>query len=284
MYKNGGNALHFFIKKIPCCNIKLKLILNYLCKNIFSVLRYFIKLAYNGTHYHGWQYQPNAISVQEKLNIVLSTLLQEKIDIMGAGRTDTGVHASQMYAHFDTNVSIDNSKLIHKANSFLPNDIVIFDIIPVHDTAHARFDATSRTYQYHITTFKNVFNTHLAWYLNKELDITLMNEAAKILLNFTDFESFSKVNTEVNNFNCNVTAAFWAIENDTLIFTISANRFLRNMVRAIVGTLVNVGLHKISLNDFKTIIESKNRENAGFSVPAQGLFLTNIQYPYLENT
>ena len=201
---------------------------------------------------------------------------------MGAGRTDTGVHASKMFGHFDTNVVIDNAKFIHKANSFLPNDIVIYDIIPVHENAHARFDATSRTYQYHISTFKNAFNSELSWYTPKNLDIEKMNDAAKLLLNFNDFQCFSKVNTDVNTFNCKITEAFWTKEKESLIFTISADRFLRNMVRAIVGTLVNVGLHKITIQDFIQIIESKNRQNAGFSVPAKGLFLTQIDYPYIK--
>ncbi len=201
---------------------------------------------------------------------------------MGAGRTDTGVHASKMFGHFDTNVVIDNAKFIHKANSFLPNDIVIYDIIPVHENAHARFDATSRTYQYHISTFKNAFNSEINWYTPKNLDIEKMNDAAKLLLNFNDFQCFSKVNTDVNTFNCKITEAFWTKEKESLIFTISADRFLRNMVRAIVGTLVNVGLHKITIQDFIQIIESKNRQNAGFSVPAKGLFLTQIDYPYIK--
>lgn len=239
-------------------------------------------MAYNGTHYHGWQYQPNAASVQETLNKVFSTLLQEEIDIMGAGRTDTGVHASQMFGHFDTDIVIDTAKFIHKANSFLPKDIVIYDIILVHNDAHARFDATSRTYNYHISTYKNVFNTELSWYSPKNLDMEKMNEAAKLLLNFTDFQCFSKVNTDVNTFNCKITQAFWIKEKETLIFTITADRFLRNMVRAIVGTLLNIGLNKISQEDFIQIIESKNRENAGFSVPAHGLFLTHIDYPYIK--
>ncbi|MEN9488158.1 MAG: hypothetical protein RL494_423 [Bacteroidota bacterium] len=245
-------------------------------------MRYFIEFAYNGKNYHGWQYQPNAMSIQETLNNVFSTLLQEKIDIMGAGRTDAGVHAKQMYGHFDTDCCIDNAKFIHKANSFLPKDIVVFDIIPVHTEAHARFDATSRTYQYHISTFKNVFTTDLTWYSTKDLDIDSMNEAAKVLLNFTNFKCFSKTNTDVNTYNCKITAAFWKVEKEELIFTITADRFLRNMVRAIVGTLVNIGLHKITIENFITIIENQNRENAGFSVPAQGLFLTNIEYPYIK--
>lgn len=251
-------------------------------KNSIFVLRYFIEFAYNGTHYHGWQYQPNASSVQETLNKVFSTLLQEEIDIMGAGRTDAGVHAKQMYGHFDSNIIIDNSKFIHKANSFLPKDIVVLDIIPVHGEAHARFDATSRTYQYHISTYKNVFTNDLAWNSSKKLDLEAMNEAAKSLLKFTDFKCFSKTNTDVNTYNCKITEAFWTIEKEQLIFTITADRFLRNMVRAIVGTLINIGLHKITIDSFIQIIESQNRENAGFSVPAQGLFLTNIEYPYIK--
>lgn len=245
-------------------------------------MRYFVEFAYNGTHYHGWQYQPNAISVQETLNKVFSTLLQEDIDIMGAGRTDAGVHAKQMYGHFDCQKKIDNIQLIHKANSFLPKDIVIYNIIPVDDQSHARFDATSRTYQYHITTYKNVFNTELAWYFNHSLDIDAMNKAAKLLLAYTDFKCFSKSNTEVNSFNCKITKAFWTKEKESLIFEITADRFLRNMVRAIVGTLINIGLHKITEADFIKIIADRNREKAGFSVPAHGLYLTDIEYPYIK--
>lgn len=245
-------------------------------------MRYFIEFAYNGTHYHGWQYQPNAISVQETLNKVFSTLLQEEIEIVGAGRTDTGVHASQMYGHFDTEKDIDKAKLIYKANSFLPKDIAIYDIIPVHDDAHARFDATSRTYHYHIATKKDIFGNEISWFNQLPLDLDAMNEAAKILPDFTDFQCFSKSNTDVFTYNCKITEAYWRKENNKLIFTITADRFLRNMVRAIVGTLVNIGLHKITKEDFIQIIESKDRKKAGFSVPAQGLFLTNIKYPYIN--
>jgi tRNA pseudouridine38-40 synthase len=254
----------------------------YLCDKLFIALRYFVEFAYNGTHYHGWQYQPNAISVQETLNKVFSTLLQQEIDIMGAGRTDAGVHAKQMYGHFDCDTTIDSSTFIHKANSFLPKDIVIFKLIPVHDEAHARFDATSRTYNYYIATYKNVFNTELAWHFHQKLDVNAMNKAAALLLNYTDFKCFSKSNTEVNTFNCKITEVFWSQEKDTLTLTITADRFLRNMVRAIVGTLVNIGLHKISETDFIQIIEDRNREKAGFSVPAHGLYLTKIEYPYIH--
>ena len=245
-------------------------------------MRYFIQLAYNGTAYHGWQYQPNASSVQETLNKALSVLLNTTINIMGAGRTDTGVHASQMYAHFDSEKKLETTSLVHKLNSYLPKDIAIFDIITVSDEAHSRFDATKRTYEYHINTLKNPFLEGLSWYYHQDLDVALMNEAAKLLLNHTDFQCFSKVNTDVNTFDCTIFDAVWRKENNRLIFTISANRFLRNMVRSIVGTLVNVGLHKITLDDFENIIKSKNREKAGFSVPAHGLYLTEINYEYLK--
>ncbi len=246
-------------------------------------MRYFIHLAYHGTAYHGWQIQPNATSVQETLNKAFSVLLQSEMNLMGAGRTDTGVHAREMYAHFDSDTTFDIPTLVHKLNSFLPKDIVIYDIIPVHDDAHTRFDATKRTYEYHIHQFKNPFLDELSWYFHQTLDINLMNQAAQILQNYTDFECFSKVNTDVNTFDCTIFEAHWKRgENNQLVFTISANRFLRNMVRSIVGTLINVGLHKITLDDFTKIIESKSREKAGFSVPAHGLYLTKIEYDYIN--
>ena len=246
-------------------------------------MRYFIHLAYHGTAYHGWQIQPNAASVQETLNKAFSVLLQSEMNLMGAGRTDTGVHAREMYAHFDTDTTFDIPTLVHKLNSFLPKDIVIYDIIPVHDDAHTRFDATKRTYEYHIHQFKNPFLDELSWYFHQTLDINLMNQAAQILQNYTDFECFSKVNTDVNTFDCTIFEAHWKRgENNQLVFTISANRFLRNMVRSIVGTLINVGLHKITLDDFTEIIESKSREKAGFSAPAPGLYLTKIEYDYIN--
>ena len=244
-------------------------------------MRYFIKFSYNGTHYHGWQIQPNALSVQETLSKALSIVLNFDINLMGAGRTDTGVHAKEMFAHFDVEKLIDTQSSIHKLNSYLPKDIAIHDIILVHDDAHARFDATKRTYEYHINTFKDVFLENLSWYYQKELDVHAMNHASKILLQHTDFKCFSKVNTDVNTFNCKIFEAYWKKENNKLIFTISADRFLRNMVRAIVGTLINVGLHKITTKDFNAIIENKNRNDAGFSVPAHGLYLTKIEYDFL---
>lgn len=200
---------------------------------------------------------------------------------MGAGRTDTGVHAKEMFAHFDFESAFDIPNLIHKLNSYLPKDIVVYDIIPVHNEAHTRFDATKRTYEYHINTFKDPFLQEQSWYFHQKLDVDLMNEAAKLLLHHTNFQCFSKVNTDVNTFDCTIFEAYWKEENNSLIFTISANRFLRNMVRSIVGTLVNIGLHKITLDDFNAIIESKSRDKAGFSVPAHGLYLTKIEYDYL---
>jgi tRNA pseudouridine38-40 synthase len=248
-------------------------------------LRYFIHLAYNGTSYHGWQYQPNAASVQEVLNKALSVMLNSDISIMGAGRTDTGVHASQMYAHFDSATMIDGKQLTHKLNSYLPKDIVVYAVFTVHEQAHARFDAVKRTYEYHISTFKNPFLQNLSWYYHQPLDIQAMNEGSKLLFNHTNFQCFSKVNTDVNTFDCTIYEAHWKRQGETIIFTISANRFLRNMVRSIVGTLINIGLHKITVADFNAIIESENRDNAGFSVPAHGLYLTTIEYPYIvENS
>jgi tRNA pseudouridine38-40 synthase len=244
-------------------------------------LRYFIELAYKGTHYHGWQYQPDASSVQETLNKALSVILKKEIDIVGAGRTDTGVHAKKMYAHFDYETEIDSKIIVHKLNSFLPKDIVIFDILKVADDAHARFDATKRTYEYHIHTFKDAFENDGSWLHQLPLDIDKMNEACQILFKHTNFECFSKTNTDVRTFNCVIFEAHWQKNGNQLVFTISADRFLRNMVRAIVGTMINIGLGKITLADFEKIIESKDRGKAGFSVPAHGLYLTQIEYDYI---
>jgi tRNA pseudouridine38-40 synthase len=250
---------------------------------IFAVMnRYFLKLAFKGTHYHGWQIQPNAISIQEVLEKSLSVLLKQPITIVAAGRTDAGVHAQLMYAHFDVLENLDSQFLTQKLNSFLPKDIVIFDIIKTHLEAHARFDATSRTYQYHINSIKDPFSEELSWYFNQKLNLEKMNEAASILLQYNDFECFSKIHTDVKTFNCKITEANFTQTKNGFIFTISADRFLRNMVRAIVGTLVNVGQNKCNLEEIHQIIQSKNRNKAGFSVPAHGLFLTDIQYPYLK--
>lgn len=244
-------------------------------------LRYFLEFAYKGTNYHGWQYQPNAVTVQETLNMALSTLLKSDIDLVGAGRTDTGVHARQMFAHFDVDETIDVLPFIFKANSFLPKDIAILNLHEVHHEAHARFDATKRTYHYHIHQQKNVFESDDSWYYHQNLDIQKMNEACELLIQHTDFECFSKVNTDVNTFNCTIQKAIWTKSSDTIVFEISADRFLRNMVRAIVGTMINIGIGKISIIDFQHIIDSKDRNKAGFSAPAHGLYLTEVKYPYI---
>jgi len=241
-------------------------------------LRYFIELSYKGTNYHGWQMQRDATSVQEEINKAISTILQEEIQVVGAGRTDAGVHASQMFAHFDTLANLSDEH-IYKFNSILPNDIVIHSIKNVLDDKHARFDAISRSYEYRIYLGRNPFLLETTWqFYQKELDLEKMNEAASILQEYEDFESFSKVKTDVKTFNCEVTKAAWKQEGEYLTFYITANRFLRNMVRAIVGTLIEVGLGKKSIQDFRQIIESKKRSEAGLSVPAQGLFLTKIKY------
>jgi tRNA pseudouridine38-40 synthase len=241
-------------------------------------LRYFIELSYNGKKYHGWQIQPDAVSVQEKLNNAVSTVLQEQIEVVGAGRTDTGVHASQMFAHFNVE-NLVSGDVVHKLNSILPNDITVYNIFSVAEEKHARFDALTRSYEYRIWLGRNPFLLDFSWQIHSQkLNLFKMNEAAKVLLEYEDFQTFSKVKTEVYTFNCDVKAAFWEQEGNLLTFHISANRFLRNMVRAIVGTLVDVGLEKISIHEFRQIIESKNRGNAGVSVPAKGLFLTQIKY------
>lgn len=242
-------------------------------------LRYFLELSYKGTHYHGWQYQPNAISVQEKINEGLTKLLQAKINIMGAGRTDAGVHAEQMFAHFNAENPFDIEIILFKLNSYLPDDIVIKKITMVADKAHARFDATRRSYEYRIYVGRNPFLLETTWQLfHQKLDIDKMNEAAAILLNHTNFKCFSKTMTDIKTFDCDVSEAYWEQRDNLLIFHISANRFLRNMVRAIVGTLINVGLNKTSFEEFKKILESQSRCEAGFSVPARGLFLTKVIY------
>mgnify|MGYP006079447261 CR=1 FL=1 len=241
-------------------------------------MRYFIELSYNGKNYHGWQIQPDVISVQEKLNSALSIILQKKIEVVGAGRTDTGVHASQMFAHFDVDSELKGD-YVFKLNSILPDDIVVYKLFLVDDEKHVRFDAVSRSYEYKIWLGRNPFLLDVTWQIHSQnLDINLMNEAASLLLEYEDFQTFSKVKTDVYTFNCNVTQAVWKKNINELTFYISANRFLRNMVRSIVGTLLDVGLGKLSLDDFRKIIESKNRGKAGLSVPAKGLFLTQIKY------
>jgi len=200
---------------------------------------------------------------------------------MGAGRTDTGVHAKQMFAHFDSEETLKNDFLVNKLNAYLPKDIVVYKIIPVSEEAHARFDATKRTYEYHIHTYKNAFENESSWYLHQHLDLEKMNEASEILFEHEDFQCFSKSNTDVKTYNCKIVEAHWERNNEKIIFTISADRFLRNMVRAIVGTMVEIGSGKKNIDDFKKILESKDRNQAGPSAPAHGLYLTQVKYPYL---
>lgn len=242
--------------------------------------KYFMSLAYQGTAYHGWQRQPNAVSVQQVLEEALSKLLRKNISIVGAGRTDAGVHARQMFAHFDLTEALKTpEELIFLLNGFLPDDIAIKGIYRVTPDAHARFDATKRSYEYHVATSKDPFNAPFHYYLKKKPDIDLMNQAAKILFDYEDFKCFSRSNTDVKTFLCSMKTAEWKEVGSDLIFYISANRFLRNMVRAVVGTLLEIGFKKRTVEDMERIIKSKDRGQAGFSVPAQGLFLTQIDYP-----
>ena len=242
-------------------------------------MRYFIEISYQGTNYHGWQSQPNACTVQEIIENCLSKITNNSIKLLAAGRTDSGVHANQMFAHFDINEKInDKNSFIHKTNSFLPTDIAIKNLLEVEDDSHARFDALSREYEYHISLNKNPFEIDKSYLYKKPLDLNKMNKCCDILLQYTDFKSFSKSKTDVKTYDCQIFKAKWLLNGDSLIFKIKADRFLRNMVRAIVGTLIEVGLGKINQKDFKVIIEKKDRQLAGFSVPAHGLYLKKIEY------
>lgn len=242
--------------------------------------RYFIYLSYNGTKYCGWQNQPNGISIQQKIEEALSILLRKSVSIVGAGRTDAGVHARLMVAHFDLeDESVDLLHLTDKLNCLLPNDISIKKILPVLPETHARFDAISRTYKYYVCREKDPFAFQFYYRINSLPDFEKMNEAADILREYIDFTSFSKLHTDVMTNNCKILKAGWKAEETGWVFTIQADRFLRNMVRAIVGTLLEVGQGKLSLDDFRKVIESKNRGNAGTSVPANALFLVDIEYP-----
>jgi tRNA pseudouridine38-40 synthase len=242
--------------------------------------RFFLYFSYNGAAYHGWQFQPNGISVQEVLTKALCTILRKEIEVVGAGRTDTGVHARLMVAHFDLDSELPSGfDLASKLNSFLPGDIAIIKILKVLPEAHARFDAISRRYEYHVVTSKNVFKNQFAARINGSIDFELMNTAAATLLNYRDFTSFSKLHTEVKTNNCTITRAEWAQHGDEWVFTVQADRFLRNMVRAIVGTLFEVGRHRMTVEEFEMVIKAKNRCKAGVSVPARGLYLVDIQYP-----
>lgn len=243
-------------------------------------MRYFIFLEFDGSAYSGWQIQPHSPSVQQTLEEALALFLREKVGVTGAGRTDAGVHAAEMVAHFDLETPQDCAWMQNKLNGILPPDIAVHRILPVKPDAHARFDATARTYKYYVTLNKSAFHKGYSWYLVNEPDFELMNQAAELLLETVDFTSFSKLHTDTKTNDCKVTEARWSqMDDDRWVFTITADRFLRNMVRAIVGTLMEVGRHRLTVDGFRQIVDSKDRCSAGDSAPAQGLFLHKIVYP-----
>ena len=243
-------------------------------------MRFFITLSYDGTRYHGWQVQPNGPSVQEKLQWGLSTILRQNIQVTGAGRTDAGVHARMMVAHFDVETMVyEQQDLTYKLNRLLPQDIAIQKMEPVSDEMHARFSATSRTYHYYIHTVKDPFLRAYSCELHYPLDFQLMNEAAAILMTYEDFGAFCKAHADVKTTLCHITAAQWhQTSPSSWYFEITANRFLRNMVRAVVGTLIDVGRGRLSLDDFRKVVEGKRRTEAGESMPANALFLEEVKY------
>jgi len=244
--------------------------------------RFFIRLAYNGTKYHGWQYQHNAPSVQEIISKGLELMLSCQVNLVGCGRTDSGVHAREFYAHFDLpdKETIDSpDQLAFRLNRYLPEDIAVFWIKNVADNLHARFSAISRTYQYHIHTFKDPFLNLSSWFVHDIPEVEIMNKGAEFLMEYEDFTSFSKLHSAAKTNICHLTEAYWTQNGHKLIFTITADRFLRNMVRAIVGTLVDLGQGKMTLEGLHQVIEAKNRSDAGQSVPALGLYLERVIYP-----
>ncbi len=243
--------------------------------------RYFLEISYKGTNYHGWQTQPNAITIQACLDKALAIILKNTTETIGCGRTDTGVHSTQFFLHFDAKIIADKVLFLSGLNALIPLDIAAHRLLEVDANAHARFDASSRTYEYHIYFKKNPFYQDFGFYLRDKPDIHLMNKGAKIIQQHTDFSCFSKSGTQVKTNLCKITDAYWEYVGDQLIFTITADRFLRNMVRAIVGTLLDIGRSHTTLEKLPAILESKNRSNAGSSVPACGLFLTKVTYPYL---
>jgi len=242
-------------------------------------MRFFFEISYNGTHYHGWQNQKNAIGVQQVVEDALSKLFREEISIVGSGRTDTGVHCVQQFFHADIKKEFKPVDLVHRLNAFLPKDIAIKNILPVKADAHARFDAIERSYQYKITRVKDPLLVGYAHYFFRDLDVTNIERASALLVGEHDFESFSKVKTDVNHFICDLKQATWSQKGDVLIFTITANRFLRGMVRAIVGTLLDVGTGKLTIKQFQEILKSKDRKKAGMNAPPEGLYLTHVKYP-----
>ena len=242
-------------------------------------MRYFFEIAYHGGNYNGWQSQHNARGVQAVVESVMSKIFRSPVSIVGSGRTDTGVHCEQQFFHADLSQPFENADIIRKLNSFLPRDIVIKSVREVKPDASARYDAIERMYRYQITRVKNPFLQGLSWHYFKDVEIENMNRAAAFMLAEHDFECFSKVKTDVNHFICDIKKAAWAEKGDELTFTISANRFLRGMVRAIVGTLLDVGTGKISQKEFAAIIQSRDRKRAGANVPAYGLYLEKVKYP-----
>ncbi len=247
-------------------------------------MRYFIDLSFDGTNYHGWQIQPNGMSVQERLQQALSTLLRTPIEVTGAGRTDAGVHARQMIAHFDMAQPVDAPQLAYKLNRILPRDISVQAVYEVSDDMHARFSAVSRTYHYYIHTRKDPSLRHSSCEMHYALDFDAMTRAASLLLEYDDFAAFCKAHTDVKTTLCRVTRAEWVQTSDhEWYFVITANRFLRNMVRAVTGTLIDVGRGRITLDDFRRIIESRRRTDAGESMPPHALFLERVEYGELHN-
>jgi tRNA pseudouridine38-40 synthase len=242
-------------------------------------MRYFFEIQYHGANYSGWQSQENAIGVQAVVEEALSKMFRTPIQIVGSGRTDAGVHCEQQFFHADIESPFEIQKYYQKINSFLPRDIAIPSIRKVTHEANARYDAIERVYQYRITLIKNPFLQGLAWHFFKPLDVQTMNDAAALLLGEQDFECFSKVKTDVNHFICDIKQAHWHVEESKLEFTIAANRFLRGMVRAIVGTLIDIGTGKTSVADFNNILHSRDRRKAGANVPAHGLYLVQVKYP-----
>lgn len=248
-------------------------------------MRYFSELAYNGTNYHGWQKQPNAFSVQEVIEQAFSTILGAEIEVVGCGRTDTGVHASQYFIHFDFEGNFPK-EFLRRVNQFLPKDVVIRRIIPVNDDAHARFNAIRRSYAYHIVLEKNPFETNLAWHFPffEKLDFEKTQLAAALLLNYTDFQPFCKTNTDVKTVKCRLYRSEWVLneEQRKLIYHITADRFLRGMVRLIVGMCLNAGLGKVSLDEIREAMEQQILLKKSWSVPPHGLFLTEVKYDWLQ--
>jgi tRNA pseudouridine38-40 synthase len=242
-------------------------------------MRYFLEIAYDGTHYHGWQVQPNALSVQEVLDDCLSKILRRSISSTGSGRTDTGVHASQQFVHFDVEQELDTRQLVYRLNRILPNDISARNLYMVASDAHARFNAHARTYHYYITLTKNPFKRYYAYYHSRPLDVEKMNEAAAILLQHQDFTTFSKVKGDTRHYRCSIYEAVWRQQGEELMFTVKANRFLRGMVRLVVGTLVDVGRGKLTVQAFEQIVASQDRSQSSGAAPAEGLFLAKVEYP-----